>query len=248
MEQEILLTSSSCPKVKRGKRKSKAKFQQKSMNIMGNNAAGILNKLDSFKENVRKFSPGVYFVQETKSRRKNQIKLDDYVMFEHIRQNKGGGGLLTAVHKNLKPVGVGEESDVEILVVQGVINNTKVRFINGYGPQENDEDEKRMKFFNKLDFEIKSSSLAGDMTCIQMDANSKLGPDIVKGDPDQQSKNGKVLEKVISDNNLIVVNGTDLCNGIITRYRKTKHKEEKSVIDFFHCLSKIFQTDQKFAH
>ena len=92
-EQAILLISSSCPKVKRGKRKSKAKFQQKSMNIMGNNAAGILNKLDSFKENVRKFSPGVYFVQETKSRRKNQIKLDDYVMFKQIRQNKGGRNL-----------------------------------------------------------------------------------------------------------------------------------------------------------
>ena len=49
------------------------------------------------------------------------------MMFEHIRQHKGGGGLLTAVHKNLKPVSVGEETDVEILVVQGVINNTKVR-------------------------------------------------------------------------------------------------------------------------
>ena len=70
-EQEISLSSSSRPKVKRGKRKSKAKFQQKSMNIMGNNAAGILNKLDSFKENVRKFSPGVYFFQETKSKIKS---------------------------------------------------------------------------------------------------------------------------------------------------------------------------------
>ena len=116
------------------------------MKIIGNNAAGILNKVDSFKNTVKKFSPGVFFVQETKTRRKNQIKLDDYVMFEHIRKDKGGGGLLTAVHKNLNPVSISEESEDEILVVQGTINFKKVRFINGYGPQENYEEEKRMKF------------------------------------------------------------------------------------------------------
>ena len=233
-EQEISLTaSSSLPKLKRGKRKSKAKYQQQSMNIMGNNLAGIFNKLDSFKQTIQKFAPGVFFAQETKSRRKNQVKINDYVMFEHIRKDKGGGGLLTAVHKNLHPVSVSDESDVEILVVQGSINNKKVRFINGYGPQEKEIDENRMKFFNKLDFEVKRSHVAGDMICIQMDANSKLGAD-------EQSKNGKVLEKVIIDNDLIVANGTKLCSGIITRYRKTKQREEKSVINRLrYCLSEI---------
>ena len=210
------------------------------MNIMGNNLAGIFNKLDSFKQTIQKFAPGVFFAQETKSRRKNQVKINDYVMFEHIRKDKGGGGLLTAVHKNLHPVSVSDESDVEILVVQGSINNKKVRFINGYGPQEKEIDENRMKFFNKLDFEVKRSHVAGDMICIQMDANSKLGADNVPGDPDEQSKNGKVLEKVIIDNDLIVANGTKLCSGIITRYRKTKQREEKSVIDFFIVCQRFF--------
>ena len=33
----------------------------------------------------------------------------------------------------------------------------KARFINGYGPQENYDEETKLKFFNRLDLEIKSS-------------------------------------------------------------------------------------------
>ena len=95
------------------------------MNILGGNAAGILNKLESFKRNIQIFKPGVYFLQETKSRRKGQIKLDDYVVFEFLRKDKGGGGLLTAVHKNLQPVSVSDDTDTEVLVVEGKINDKK---------------------------------------------------------------------------------------------------------------------------
>ena len=63
-----------------------------------------------------------------------------------------GGGLLTAVHKTLKPVSV---NDNEILVVQGIVNDSKIRFINGYGPQENYNEERRGKFFSRLDLEVK---------------------------------------------------------------------------------------------
>ena len=152
---EILLTvSNDLPKTKRGKRKSMKKYVQESMFILGNNSAGLMNKLESFSRNVEKFKPGVFFVQETKSRRKNQIKLDDYIIFEYIRKDKGGGGLLTAVHKSLKPVSISEDDDVEILVVEGNINDRKTRFVNGYGPQETCNDETREKFFNRLDIEV----------------------------------------------------------------------------------------------
>ena len=57
------------------------------------------------------------------------------------------------MHKNLKPVSVSDETDVEILVVQGKINNKDVRFINGYGPQDdsNSSDSVKEEFFNRLD-------------------------------------------------------------------------------------------------
>ena len=73
------------------------------------------------------------------------------MVFEYLRKDKGGGGLLTAVHKNLHPVSVSEDTDTEILVVQGDINNEKIRFINAYGPQENNDEDIKVKFFSKLD-------------------------------------------------------------------------------------------------
>ena len=76
------------------------------MIFLGSNAAGILNKKESFKRNIENFNPVAFFIQESKTKRKNEIKMDNYVIFEQIRKDSGGGGLLTAVHKNLEPVSV----------------------------------------------------------------------------------------------------------------------------------------------
>ena len=75
--------------------------------------------------------------------------------------------------------------------------------------------------------------MAGTLVCIEMDANSKLGYELIPGDPKAKSKNGKCLQRVIEENNLVCVNSTDLCQGVITRYRKTVNSTEKSVLDYF---------------
>ena len=59
----------------------------------------------------------------------------DYAIFELIRTNSAGGGLLTAVYKSPKPVNISEEVECEeILVIEANFGNKKVRLINGYGP------------------------------------------------------------------------------------------------------------------
>ena len=65
-----------------------------------------------------------------------------------------------------------------------------MRFINGYGPQDDAEDEICDAFFNRIDLEVKSAAIAGTMICIEMDANAKLGKEFIPGDPKEQSKNG----------------------------------------------------------
>ena len=110
-------------KTKRGKRKSeirkKNQFTENSMFILGGNAAGLLNKKNSFLRNLSIFKPAAYLIQETKVNRKNQVLVDDYVIFEHVRKKKNnvGGGVLTAVHKALNPISVSDEIDGEEIVV-----------------------------------------------------------------------------------------------------------------------------------
>ena len=52
-------------------------------------------------------------------------------------------------------------------------------------------------------------------------------------------KNVKLLEDFIEANELTVVNGLDLCQGLFTRIRKTKNTEEKSIINFFVVCKRV---------
>ena len=211
------------------------------MFILGANAAGLFNKKESFLRNISLFNPGVFFIQESKARVKNKIVLNDYITFELLRNNSGGGGLLTAVHKSLNPISINCDNEEELLVVEAKLANNKVRFINGYGPQEKAAEDFRKSFYNQLDLEIKKSRLSGSLICIEMDSNAKLGPMIIPGDPKEQTENGKLLEKVVADNDLIVVNSTELCRGVITRHRKTINNIEESAIDHFIVCKDFFK-------
>ena len=65
-----------------------------------------------------------------------------------------------------------------------------------------------------------------------MDANAKVGCDIIKSDPHKLSSNGQLLLELIERQKLSILNANDLCEGVITRHRKTILVEEKSVIDY----------------
>ena len=74
-----------------------------------------------------------------------------------------------------------------------------------------------------LEQEIIKAEMQGKSMFIEMDSNSKLGPEIIPNDPHTQSGNGKILAEIVSRHGLIVANGlTEKCKGLITRKRVTK--------------------------
>ena len=199
------------------------------------NAAGCQNKMESLLNNINELDAAIVTLQETHYTRKGKLnsELVDFEVFEAIRK-KSKGGTAIAVHKSLKPVLIDEYSDdFELLVVEVKLGAKEVRIMSGYGPQENLKKEDRIPFFEKLEEEIVKAKTDEKAVIIQMDANSKLGPKVIKGDPHPQSENGKLLNDIIDRNGLVVINSLqNKCVGKITRKRSTGKVKEESIIDF----------------
>ena len=102
---------------------------------------------------------------------------------------------------------ISEYSDeFELLTVEAKIGNKEVRVISGYGPQESWKEDERRPFFLTLDLEIERAKLNGKSVIIMMDANSKLGKEVINGDPHFMSSNGELLYDILKRNNLIASN------------------------------------------
>ena len=176
--------------------------------------------------------PSCVLIQETKLRFPGTFKLDGYQIFEKTRSGLGGG-LLTAIDESLSPVLISSgPEDIEILVVQISIGTHKIRILNGYGPQESENKGKIYTFWQEIEKEIIDAKEEGCFVLIQMDANAKLGAGVIKGDSNSMSDNGHRLWDIIQRHNLKCLNSHALCEGTITRHRKTVHGDEKAILDY----------------
>ena len=134
--------------------------------------------------------------------------IPDMVIFEAIRNTKGGGTLV-ACYKDLNPKLIEEYDDeFELLVVEIKLKGKQIRVISGYGPQENWVEEKRRPFFTALETEIERAMMAGKSLIVEMDANRKLGTKYIAKDPHEMSQNGAILASIVERQQLIVVNGS----------------------------------------
>ena len=110
------------------------------MRFLGVNAAGLRSKLTSFYKVVSDLKPSVFFIKETKFQDIGKLKLQNYIIYEFVRQNRdGGGGLALGCDKDLNPAWVREGDDqVEAISVEICLKNMKIRCCNAYGCQENE--------------------------------------------------------------------------------------------------------------
>ena len=201
--------------------------------MLGSNAAGLKSKTESFFNLFNKFKPSVVTIQESKHKKSGMLKIPGYQTFEKIRNNKAGGGLLTTVDEDLNPVLFSSgKDDIEILTVEIQVGNKKMRIINCYGPQEDEHTHEIMKFWQELETEVIKAKDDGCLIIIEMDANAKVGKDVIKNDPNNMTNNGKLFLDMIERQNLKIANSLDICKGTITRERIFEKKTEKSVIDY----------------
>ena len=114
-------------KTRRGKRKSQKHFNA-NLRFLGVNAGGLGSKKMTFKKVINELRPSVFMVEETKFKDSGKLKIENYIIYELIRQNKEGGGLALGVIKELNPAWVREGDDVvEALSVEISLKNMKIR-------------------------------------------------------------------------------------------------------------------------
>ena len=189
-------------------------------------------KIESLKYELKTLNAAIFTLQETHLSRKGMVKLENFEIFEAIRK-KHNGGTMIGVNKALEPLLIKEyNEEFELIVVEINIKNKIIRIMSGYGPQEHWNEAERIPFFLALEEEISKAEMQGTSIILEMDSNSKLGPDFIHNDPHQQTSNGKLLAGIVERHDLIVANGLSaVCVGKIKRRRVTVKSTEESVID-----------------
>ena len=95
----------------------------------------------------------------------------------------------------MNPVLVSNGSDEnEIITIQADLGEHTVRIINAYGPQEDADQQKVMSFWQEIELEIMNARDNNCLIIMELDANAKIGPDVIKDDPNKTSNNGQNLK------------------------------------------------------
>ena len=230
-----LLAPSATVKTRRGygrkSRKINLHDMPQTLSLVGNNAAGLNLKKESLLNLVNAVHPSIITLQETKFTQYGSFKIAGYEIFECLRTKKLGGGLFTAALVSLDPVEITRDEQTEILVIEISIRIYRIRIINGYGPQE-DENSQAKSFWHSIETEVIKAKDQGCGIIIQLDANAKVGSNILKNDPNAMSSNGHMLFNFIERQGLILGNALPICKGSITRERKVDNYIEKAILDY----------------
>ena len=174
------------------------------LSILGTNANGLLGKQESLINNINHFKPSIITIQETKIKRIGSIKLKGYQIFEKPREGgRCGGGLFTAVDDDLSPVLIsdGNDNETEVITVQIKVGKYNIRIINGYGPQEDENNEKIYDFWQKVENEIIAARENECLVMVQMDANAKIGKEKIV-----RTKNGRIMMEMAYRQEMTIAN------------------------------------------
>ena len=120
------------------------------------------------------------------------------------------------------------------------VDDFPVRVMVAYGPQSGDSQDRKRKFWDFIEKEADTAHKVGAGFILQMDSNCHLGQEIIEGDVNVQNANGKLFAQFLERMpNLTLINSLEICEGTITRMRKTINGTELSVLDVFVTCDKI---------
>ena len=204
----------------------------KKMSIFYMNIRDLKSKETSFHTIIEETKPSIIAITETWMSEEDSIEINGYdTIYRNDRDDGKGGGILIAIHNNLKHV-VCETAKTkeEYESIWMVLNNGRVNMKIGvvYFPQEKDVTMTEAEnIYSKISEEVKEGRNCGQSIIVVGDFNCKVGNKI-KGNKVETTTGGKMLIKLLKEDKLSMINGSEVCKGIWTRTEKNK----KSILDY----------------
>ena len=204
-------------------------IKDKQWRLLYANIRGIKSKVACLKSVCEETEPDIVLLTETHLSEDKGINVLGYTFMGRARKTAKGGGVAILVKNDKKSIVAPHYThrDIELLWVSIHRRSTSPLFVGVYyGKQETTCNvQKITDEMDLLSEELLEKRQDGEVIMC-MDANAKIG---LIGE--SMSRNGKLISNVFNECEMVVINGTEKCDGQITRQNR-KNPEEKSAIDF----------------
>ncbi len=196
-----------------------------------NNVRGLKSKLTTTTRIIEEEEPVMVVLVETKLMEGETIKLPGYEI-ARVDRDEEGGGVLVALKTTLTNIWICtreyKRHGCEMIWIK--MNNNKIKMKIGvvYMPQESRTKLDTLKeIYREIETEIQEAAENGFSLLLLGDLNCKIGS-VIRGNKDEITKGGRLLNAMIKRNKLAVGNSQEICEGLWTRIQG----QEKSVIDY----------------
>ena len=193
------------------------------------NINGINSKFDSFIRILSILSPDIITICELKTSQISLLRAKLKEQNYEIMAPKKSEIAIVAKQK-LEMVNVTACDHPNILSASFTYQDTRIRLIAAYGPQENAAATERENFYDELNIEIEHCSISDENPLISGDLNAKLKKE--NGGVYAMSPNGQLLLDAVDKYNLKALNFNDKCDGKWTRTIMKNNVLEESVLDY----------------
>ena len=207
--------------------------KNKEITIATINVRGLKGKIKSLQSLLQTEKITIALITETMLKKGEKISIKGYRWAEKSRTNNRGGGVGILVSEKIAQNTTedntsDEHESLESKWIQIESRPKNIAIGVFYGPQENENISKAKEIFTSLNNQIAQKAEKNEII-IAGDFNAKITINN-KECKQPESRNGKLLQTIIEDNNLIVAN-LKADAGIWTRVNR-KNNKEKSVIDY----------------
>ena len=215
------------------RRGGKNKNMRQELNIMYSNVQGFSGKKKSLTEIFCKDEPDICLFAETMTKRTKVEGSKSINPVKSIGQNVAI--LLRRKLKNIKVVKIYEPSDtVNMIGIRFELKNNGVRLYTAHLKQLSVNSRATITDqFDEIRSQFRDANKSREGMLLVLDANVHVGSSGIRGYHDKQDWGGKALLELIKEEDLELVNNSEVCRGVVTRV--DPRNGTKSTIDLAIC-------------